>query len=163
MILMPVSQYDSQDIPSLAKNCVQIGYDDVDTRHRLIGKHEPRIDNNCVVLVDDSHHIEAYFSESPQRKNFKCSVFHIVSPRHAKYLATMSPISDVEWPMRPASRLFKLLLITLTTAFSMDVAADGCPRISSINPPARIHARGLITFLPVYFGAEPPIGSNIDT
>src|SRR5208283_2183756 len=161
MILMPVSQNYSQNIPSLAKNYIQIGYYNVYTRHGLIWKHEARIDKNRVVLEDDSHHIEAYFSESAQRKDFQCLVRHFVSPGHAKYLATRSPIWDVEWPMRPASRLFKLLQITLTTAFSTDAAADGCPRISSINPPARIHARGLITFLPAYFGAEPPIGSNI--
>ena len=41
-------------------------------------------------------------------------------------------------------------------------AAFSSPKYSSIMPPAQIAASGFMTFFPVYFGAEPPIGSNIE-
>jgi len=37
------------------------------------------------------------------------------------------------------------------------------PRCSSIIWPAQMQASELMTVFPVYFGAEPPIGSNIET
>ncbi len=40
---------------------------------------------------------------------------------------TKSPTSDVEYPMRPASRLFKLEETTWITASSIDFAASGFP------------------------------------
>ena len=47
--------------------------------------------------------------------------------------------------------------------FSIAFAASFSPRKSSIIAAAPIAASGLMTFLPVYFGAEPPIGSNMLT
>jgi hypothetical protein len=45
----------------------------------------------------------------------------------------------------------------------MASAIFGSPRVSIIMPPAHMVASGLMTFLPVYLGALPPMGSNMDT
>jgi len=42
------------------------------------------------------------------------------------------------------------------------MAAPDSPKCSSIIETAMMAASGLITPLPVYLGADPPIGSNIE-
>src|ERR1051326_2790039 len=75
--------------------------------------------------------------------------------------ATRSPISEVEKPIFPAARLLILSLTTLITASSIAFAATVSPRKSSIIWPAQIAAKGLMTPFQIYFGALPPIGSNM--
>jgi hypothetical protein len=71
--------------------------------------------------------------------------------------ATISPISDVENPIFPADMLF-IRPIVLAADASTALAACASPKVSSIIWAEKIAAMGLITFCPVYLGAEPPMG-----
>ena len=85
-----------------------------------------------------------------------------MSEEHVKFIyklsMTKSPTSVVEYPILPAARELILPLTTFITACSIEDAAFASPNVSSIIAQAQIAASGLITFLPVYFGALPPIG-----
>ena len=76
---------------------------------------------------------------------------------------TRSPTSLVEYPILPAAIDLSLLPVTNETLLSIAAAASASPRKSSIMATDEIAASGLITPMPVYFGAEPPIGSNMLT
>src|SRR5258706_11533487 len=76
--------------------------------------------------------------------------------------ATRSPTWVVVWPIFPAARDWILVLMIWILAFSMAAPAWASPRKSSIMAAALIAASGLMTFWPVYFGALPPIGSNME-
>src|SRR5437016_2110861 len=78
-----------------------------------------------------------------------------------KTAATRSPTSEVEKPILPAAELLIFSLTILITASSIALAAAVSSRKSSIIWPAQMAASGLMTPLPVYFGALPPIGSNM--
>ena len=64
-------------------------------------------------------------------------------------------------PIFPAERDSKLIAVFMI-AFSISIEYCSSPNSLTIIAAAPMHARGLITFLSVYFGADPPIGSNID-
>jgi hypothetical protein len=63
----------------------------------------------------------------------------------------------------PAFWLFIFVPVTCWMAFMTRAPAAGWPLCSSSMLIAAMAAIGLITFWPVYFGALPPIGSNMLT
>src|SRR4030042_3073732 len=79
------------------------------------------------------------------------------------YFTTKSPTLEVLYPILPAVRLFTSILTTFMISSSIRFEAFSSPRFSSIIWQAEMAARGLTTPFPVYFGADPPIGSNIET
>ena len=76
--------------------------------------------------------------------------------------ATRSPTSSVVMPIRPAS-IPLMCPMAPTTASSTRWAASPSPRCSSISPTAQMAARGLALPVPAYLGADPPMGSNMET
>ena len=50
-----------------------------------------------------------------------------------------------------------------STARSTRAPSSGSPMFSSSSPPERMVAMGLMTFWPLYLGAEPWMGSNMET
>ncbi len=70
MVLVPVRDNQSAQAVAILDEIREVGNDDVDSQHIVLGKHEAGIDEYNRVGILDDHHVQADFAQPSQWYQF---------------------------------------------------------------------------------------------
>src|SRR5207245_1754350 len=68
VIFMPVAQEDSEHVAAAVEQIGDVGKDQVDSEHVLLGEHQPRVDDEDLLVPFEGPHVDADLAEAAERE-----------------------------------------------------------------------------------------------